>query len=496
MWIDGNEERKRSQEKQRLTHSMPLKSKNNRIENRLRIILSAAILLLIILSTISYRSLSSFKVKRAWVVHTSDVIFNIQRLLVELKDAENNHRAYLVSEDENFRRPYINSKIGVMEYYNESQELTVDNPKQQKRFKQLLVLIDRWYFIAEEIHIAKEDSLLNKAMIKTSLKREIDVMDNIQSILSLIQETEENLLDKRNNDVEVALEENYLIISIFAALTLIIILLAYLHFIRDIQIRSALELKLQESIHRLSQTNQELEQFAYVASHDLQEPLRKVISFSDIILRKHSDQLDEKGKAYFDRMINSTSRMQTLIQDLLNFSRSTRNSGDRKSIKINHLINEVLEDLSEVISESNGKIKLKLSEETLVNGTPVQIRQLIQNILSNGIKYHKKDVTPIIKVKTKLIPASKLENKIPLLVSEQFIEITINDNGIGFDEQYLDRIFTIFQRLHGRSEYTGTGIGLAIAKRVVENHNGYITAKSELGKGSTFFIYLPVEKKA
>ena len=100
------------------------------------------------------------------------------------------------------------------------------------------------------------------------------------------------------------------------------------------------------------------------------------------------------------------------------------------------------------------------------------------------------------KIKTKIIPAVKLEQKIPLLVSEEFIEITINDNGIGFDEQYLDKIFTIFQRLHGRSEYSGTGIGLAISKRVVENHNGYITAKSEVGKGSTFFIYLPVETKA
>ncbi|NBG65518.1 sensor histidine kinase [Acidiluteibacter ferrifornacis] len=475
---------------------MPLKKKNNRIENRLRIILSAAILLLIILSIVSYRSLNSFKVKSAWVAHTSEVLFNVQRLLVELKDAENNHRAYLVSEDETFRRPYINSKIGVMEYYNESQELTRDNSKQQKRFKQLLTLIDKWYALVEDIHIAKEDSILNKAMIKTSLKREIDVMENIQSIISLIEETEENLLKKRNNDVDIALEENYLIISIFAALTLIIILLAYLHFIRDIQLRSALEDQLQESIHRLSQTNQELEQFAYVASHDLQEPLRKVISFSDIILRKHAEQLDEKGRTYFDRMINSTERMQTLIQDLLNFSRSTRNIGDRKSIKINNLINEVLEDLSESIHEAKGKVKLKLTTETTINGTPVQLRQLVQNIISNGIKYRKKDTNPVLKIKTKIIPAVKLEQKIPLLVSEEFIEITINDNGIGFDEQYLDKIFTIFQRLHGRSEYSGTGIGLAISKRVVENHNGYITAKSEVGKGSTFFIYLPVETKA
>ncbi len=466
----------------------------NKIENRLRLILSVAVLLLIILSTISYRSLNSFKAKNEWVAHSTEVLYNLQSMVVELKEAENNSQAFLITQDNSFRRPSINSKIGVMEYFDESKKLTEDNQKQQRRFEQLEQLINKWYIIIENIQEQSAQSRLTESEVRQVILREIEVMESIQSVVSLLEETEKKLLDDRNIEVEIALEENYLMISIFAALTLIIIILAYLNFMNDIQVRKTLETKLQNSVHQLSQSNKELEQFAYVASHDLQEPLRKVVSFSDIILRKHADSLDEKGKAYFQRMVASTERMQTLIQDLLNFSRTTRNIGDKKPVAINKLIKEVLEDLSQIIKDSEGKIKLNLRHDVTVSGTPVQLRQLIQNIISNAIKYQKHEETPVIKIKSKVIKSEKLLKRIPILVSDQFLEITVSDNGIGFDEQYLDKIFTIFQRLHGRSEYNGTGIGLALCKRVVDNHHGYITAKSEKGKGSTFFIYLPLDE--
>lgn len=468
--------------------------KGNKIENRLRIILSVAVILLIVLSTISYRSLNSFKAKNEWVSHSTEVLYNLQSMVVELKEAENNNQAFLITQDNSFRKPSINSKVGVMDYFDEAEKLTKDNLKQQRRLVQLEKLIDKWYIILENIQEQSAQSRLTDSEIRQVMQREIEVMESIQSLVSLLEETEKKLLNDRNIEVEVALEENYIMISIFASLTLIIIILAYLNFMNDILVRKSLEVKLQESVHLLSQSNKELEQFAYVASHDLQEPLRKVISFSDIILRKHAESLDDKGKAYFQRMVASTERMQTLIQDLLNFSRTTRNIGDKKPIDVNKLIKEVLEDLSQAVKDVNGKVKLKLEDEPTINGIPVQIRQLIQNIISNSIKYQKKDEKPLIKIKSKIIKGEKLLNKIPIIISDSFLEITINDNGIGFDEKYLDKIFTIFQRLHGKSEYSGTGIGLALCKRVIENHNGYITAKSEKDKGSTFFIYLPLEK--
>jgi signal transduction histidine kinase len=466
----------------------------NKIENRLRLILSVAVFLLIILSTISYRSLNSFKAKNEWVAHSTEVLYNLQSMVVELKEAENNSQAFLITQDNSFRKPSINSKIGVMEYFDESKKLTEDNKRQQRRFEQLEQLINKWYVIIENIQEQSAQSRLTDAEVRQVMLREAEVMESIQSVVSLLEETEKKLLSDRNIEVEIALEENYIMISIFAALTLIIIILAYLNFMNDIQVRKSLEEKLQDSVHQLSQSNKELEQFAYVASHDLQEPLRKVVSFSDIILRKHIDGLDEKGKAYFQRMVASTERMQTLIQDLLNFSRTTRNVGDKKPVDINKLIKEVLEDLSQAVKDTGGKVKLKLQNNAIVTGTPVQLRQLIQNIVSNAIKYQKKNEQPIIKIKSKEIEGEKLLKFLPIVVSDRFLEIIITDNGIGFDEQYLDKIFTIFQRLHGRSEYTGTGIGLALCKRVVDNHHGYITAKSESGKGSTFFIYLPLDE--
>ncbi len=472
---------------------MPYTPAINKIENRLKIILGAAIFFLALLSYISYSTLSSFNKKNEWAAHSTEVMYNIESLGAEVLKATTLQRAFLLTQESEYKKPFVDSKIDIATYINEIEKLTLDNTSQQKKLVILKNQLDEWYELMGYNFNINPDSTINSNNLITAVKKVQSSILEIKSTLSLMQELENDLRTIRNQEVSNALEKNYLTISIFALLTLIIIILAYLNFRKEIEVRSNLEMQLKQSVHQLSQSNQELEQFAYVASHDLQEPLRKVISFSDIILRKYSDNLDEKAKGYFGRMVASTTRMQLLIQDLLNFSRTTRNVGDKSNVKVNQSIKEVVEELSVRIKEVEANVKINLINDPIVNGNEVQLRQLFQNIISNALKYKKQDVAPIIKIKSKIVDNNTMKNKLSVITHEKYLRIAISDNGIGFDEQYLDKVFTIFQRLHGRSEYSGTGIGLALTKRVVENHSGYITAKSNEGKGSTFIIYLPIE---
>ncbi|MFD0878215.1 ATP-binding protein, partial [Massilia pinisoli] len=234
--------------------------------------------------------------------------------------------------------------------------------------------------------------------------------------------------------------------------------------------------------------NAELQSFAYVSSHDLQEPLRKIKTFSGRLMDKERENLSEGGKDVLNRINSAVMRMQTLIEDILAYSRT--NTVERVFAKTNigDVVNEVKEDFKEAIAEKNAIIEVNASCEIEV--IPFQFKQLIANMISNSLKFSKPDVAPHIEIKCQRKEGTTIEN-LPVNLNQQYCQISVIDNGIGFDEEYNERIFEIFQRLHGKSEYTGTGIGLAIVKKIVENHNGFITAKGVLNEGAVFEVYLP-----
>ncbi len=196
------------------------------------------------------------------------------------------------------------------------------------------------------------------------------------------------------------------------------------------------------------------------------------------------DDLSEENKRVFDRMIAATERMSQLINDLLSYSQLTTKPSAFKNIDLEDLVQQVLSDLEAAVTEKN--VTISVGELPQVKGDGVQLRQLFQNLISNSLKYSKEEADPVIS-----ISSSSVQKEINVITSS-FHLIEVADNGIGFEQQHVERIFKVFQRLHGRSEYPGTGIGLAIVQKVVENHQGYITAESEPGKGSTFKVYLPV----
>ncbi|SOD89186.1 PAS domain-containing protein [Spirosoma fluviale] len=258
--------------------------------------------------------------------------------------------------------------------------------------------------------------------------------------------------------------------------------------------------KLELANLELKRSNENLQSFAFVSSHDLQEPLRKIISFADILTTQYAGQFDAPATDIVKRINTSANRMRLLIQDLLAYSQVDTRQDSFEPVNLTRLIGELQEhELWMTIQQSNAEIHL--GELPTLMADRLQMRQLFQNLLSNAIKFCPKGDTPSITVSSRLVKRSDLSVQLMSSKLEKdqatetlFAEISVADNGIGFDEKYLDRIFQVFQRLHGRSQYSGSGIGLAICYKIAERHNGAITASSQPGQGSTFRVYLPVRK--
>jgi two-component system sensor kinase FixL len=259
-------------------------------------------------------------------------------------------------------------------------------------------------------------------------------------------------------------------------------------FVRDISERKRAEMEQARYAAELEHSNRELEQFAYVASHDLQEPLRKICSFGSRLEMQHGDSLDESGRDCLRRMQGAAVRMQTLIDDLLALSRVTTKGQTFVPVDLAVIAREVVSDLEVKIEQTDARVEV--GKMPAIQADPVQMRQLLQNLIGNALKFHRDDEPPVVKVHARFIP-DRNHRAAGQSPEDEQCRITVEDNGIGFNEKYLDRIFDVFQRLHPRDLYDGTGVGLAICRKIAERHGGTITAESTPGKGATFEVLLP-----
>lgn len=239
----------------------------------------------------------------------------------------------------------------------------------------------------------------------------------------------------------------------------------------------------------LNIANKELLAFTYISSHDLQEPLRKIQMFSSIILKSEANNLSETGKYNFQRIQLAAQRMQQLINDLLDFSRIATTELKFEKTELNTIVQDVIAELKDNIQEKQATIDA--TDLCSANIIAFQFRQLMYNLLSNALKFSKPTIPPHIIIKSRILNGSHLDREM-VSPEKDYCHITIKDNGIGFESQFNERIFEVFQKLHNKEVYGGTGIGLAIVKKIVENHNGIITATSKLGQGATFDIYIPI----
>ncbi len=245
---------------------------------------------------------------------------------------------------------------------------------------------------------------------------------------------------------------------------------------------------LEQKIAQLDKSNRNLQEFVYVASHDLQEPLRKISTFTERLGSKFEPELGADGSTYIKRILRSTHNMQTLLTDLLNFSRLSFNEVKFEKISVKECIDSVLSDLDIKLEEAQAVVSCNPAPE--IDAYPSQLKQLFSNLVGNALKFKRANEKVLISIHCEAVKHEDYP-ELPLVKGTPYLKISISDNGIGFDQEFSERIFMIFQRLNGKAEYSGSGVGLAICKKIVENHHGFIYASGTANKGATFTILLP-----
>jgi PAS domain S-box-containing protein len=250
--------------------------------------------------------------------------------------------------------------------------------------------------------------------------------------------------------------------------------------------------ELEKANEDLRRSNKNLEEFAYAASHDMKEPIRKIHFYADRLKERLEQKMEEEDRRYFERLEAGTKRMNTLIDDLLLYSHVNRGVRSTETVDLNQMLSFVLDDLELHIEQKGATVEI--GTLPTIQGRPRQLQQLFENLIANALKYSKEGVTPVVSISSRQIKGSETLGYSPSVNSDKmYYLIEVRDNGIGFDQADAERIFNVFTRLHGNAEYRGTGVGLSIAQKIVENHGGYIWAQSKLGEGATFNILLPAE---
>ena len=263
------------------------------------------------------------------------------------------------------------------------------------------------------------------------------------------------------------------------------------HIFTDVTPIKEAQLELEQTVKALQRSNTYLQDFAHVASHDLKEPLRKILTFSERLNVSLGNNLNDKEKHYFERIQHSSQRMLKLIDDILEFSHVGEEGPENEHIDLNTQVKIVLSDLELAIEEKHATINIENHLPAVV-GNSRQIQQMLQNIIGNGLKYSKANIPPVISIRSRSIKGSEAGIQVTGdHLNKHFHLLEIADNGIGFEQQYAGKIFDMLKRLHQKSEYSGTGIGLSIARKVIENHGGYIWAEGKPGTGATFSMLFP-----
>ena len=417
---------------------------------------------------------------------------NTNSVIQQITQLETSSYSYLISKSIESEAIYMHKKERLLEYTKRLGEYCHTHHFAIHETQKLSQLISQ--------RISTLDNMMTQDTMTTEMQMQQMSFGNetTMGILSTLKKIRAMNKEMRESSQEDAISANknvMALLTLFGVVMLLIVFISFFKMRKEIQ-RSARYLREINQINmELSSMNGNLENFAFIASHDLNEPLRKIKTFGDLIEIELSNKKIDHSiiVSHVNRMQASSSRMQDLINDLLSYSRISREYDIRQEINLKDVVSTVISDLEISIKENN--VELIVNKlPTKINADQIQMRQLFQNIISNAIKFRKSDVNPIIEINSERLESSQIEiEELKNSDVQNYLKISIADNGIGFNEKYLDKIFAVFQRLHGRSAYSGTGIGLSICKKITENHKGSITAQSTEEKGATFIIYLPVK---
>jgi signal transduction histidine kinase len=453
-------------------------------------LIAVAIMFTLVVSAMGY---GAYKLSDMgyWTIHTHRVIEELKDSLSGLQDVETGERGFLMTGIPGFLEPYNWGKPAVFKHLHTVKTLTEDNPEEQVN-------------IEEAINLAKSKVSRSDSNIEAKRRGPVELKDNdsgkammdaYRMQIAKMISAENALLAVRTAQLE---QTQTVVSALTGTLALLIFgLLSWVYKItskaiddekvrvkelnasnlglqNEIEQRIRTEKALKEATIKLSSSNTDLQQFAYVASHDLQEPLRAVSGFLTLIMSKHKDKLDPETEGWINHAVEGSQRMRSLINDLLVYARVESTGKALANIDCNAALTLAEKDLAVMLAETEAELISDNLPHVL--GDVGQLGQLLQNLIGNAVKF-RGDKKPVVR-----ITVSRKDNE---------WLFTVKDNGIGFDQEHADRIFVIFQRLQGRDEYKGTGIGLALCKKIVERHGGRIWVESQKGSGSTFFFTIP-----
>ncbi len=473
------------------------------------------LLFLLGFSYLSYKRIDKLKNAADWVNHSSLVKLNVILTLNHVIDAESGQRGYLLTRDTIFLNQYNKAMSKVDDEMARLIFLVKDNKSQYVQVLQLQRITNSRLAVLKEINALSQDKNATEADAKTLVRKGKMIRELSRTVSRKIIADEQKLLERRAREKDSANSLTPIFVLIFSVFAIVFVITAYIKMRSETtlrisaQVNAATSRKLQEEGAKLNQLleskvtertreleqknislenmNDELLSFNYVASHDLQEPLRKIQAFSNRIMDS-DETFSQTTRDYFERITAAAYRMQKLLDALISYSRANNTEQDFTMTDLNVLLGEVKTDIGELIDEK--KTVINSEELPSINGITHQLHQLFVNLIANSIKYSKPEVTPEINIRCQKVDVGDIKKTV-YLHDKSYWKITFEDNGIGFESQYEDKIFELFQRLHGRNEFEGTGIGLAICKKIVQNHNGYIAAEGRPGRGATFFIYFP-----
>ena len=427
------------------------------------------------------------------IEHSQQVTNRLGRILSLITDVETGERGYLASSGDGiYLEAFEEAVPQFTPELNEIRTLVAENSQQLQNVDSLSKRIDTKIATAYQ----QVDAVRNKLPIsiaRTYMLLGKSRMDQVRKLLKVMNEIEQARFETYSEAAENSFRNTLIIIFTLSLLTFVTLIVSYNLLENELNTRQktedqlrAYEDELQDKIQLLEISNEELERFAFVASHDMQEPLRKIQSFGYLLRDRHEEGLTPEGVMYLNKILQSAERMSKMIKDLLNFSRISSKKEPFRMVRLADVLQGILSDQ---------ELKIKAEEAifhidklAVIEAVQSQMDHLFSNLISNALKFKKPGKPPVITVTGSSVDGETYPELIP---GKKYHQITVADNGIGFNEKYIDHIFKIFQRLHGKSTYEGTGIGLAICKRIVTNHKGLITAQSRPGVGTTFIILLP-----
>lgn len=458
-----------------------------------------SLILIMVGSGVSYWTSQRISYYTSGLMETQDILQRTSELYATILERETNIRGFVITGDEEFLSFYRQSLVDAQLLLDQLKGLTNENAVQRENLLKLEALIKERVEVFElTVNYYQQNGSLEGFVSPNRVNSALERYKQIKMVVTDINDEENRVFVEKNrsllNNIN-ALPFIVGMISLFSISVGFITLFSIFHYNKAQQIAAKriqnYQEKLQDQLYLLDDSNKELEQFAYVASHDLQEPLRKITAFSDLLIEQYSDKIEGEGELYLDRITVAANRMRRLITDLLEYSRAGRENSEKEvEIDLSIIAENVVDDLEIAIHEK--KAEVTIGPLPTVLGKETELRQVFQNLISNALKFSKPDIPPQIEIKS--VSATQDEVlEYPMLDPDlEYHKITVQDNGIGFDEGYAEKIFAIFQRLHGRDIFEGTGIGLSISKKIIEKYKGTIYASSEKDQGSVFTILLPV----